>query len=208
MKAFFRICAVLLAVAVFACKSEPEPEPAKPAPKPAAAKPAETPAEAPAAAKTAEPEPAPAPEPAVKEEPAPEPAKPAAPPAFDPATISQQEKDTSLTEIQALITKLNGIIKARNYSGWVSYLDKDYFAKISSKENIDEINAKYPKFQLKNVQDYFNKVVVPSHANDRVDDIDFVSEHRVKAYTKNQKSGNMDRLYDLEKSEDGWKIIN
>jgi hypothetical protein len=48
---------------------------------------------------------------------------------------------------------------------------------------------------------------VPSRANDRVDDIEFISQKRVKAYTVSQKGERL-RLYDLEKTNEGWKIIN
>jgi uncharacterized protein YigE (DUF2233 family) len=50
-------------------------------------------------------------------------------------------------------------------------------------------------------------VVVPSRANDRVDDIEFASQKRVKAYTVTP-NGTRLRLYDLEHIGDQWKIIN
>jgi uncharacterized protein YigE (DUF2233 family) len=49
--------------------------------------------------------------------------------------------------------------------------------------------------------------VVPSRANDRVDDISFVSPQRIKVYTVNNKGERL-RLYDLENLGNGWKIIN
>lgn len=130
---------------------------------------------------------------------------------FDPATISQQEKDTAKIEIQQLIQRLNGIIRAKNYNAWVSYLDSGYFTMISSSEHLEQV-SKSPvlvkqKIVLKSAQDYFNHVVVPSRTNDRVDDIEFVSQNRVKAYTVNN-AGNRLRLYDLEKFGSEWKIIN
>lgn len=131
--------------------------------------------------------------------------------AFDPSSISQAQKDTAKLEIQQLIQKLNGIIREKNYNGWVSYLDTGFFTTINSKEYLNRVSQSpvlvKQKIVLKSALDYFNHVVVPSRANDRVDDIEFVSPNRVKAYTVNN-AGNRLRLYDLEKTDNGWKIIN
>jgi hypothetical protein len=59
---------------------------------------------------------------------------------------------------------------------------------------------------LKSLEDYFLYVVVPSRDNDHVDDIEFVTQSRVKAYTETPKGQR--RLYDLESSGNTWKIIN
>ncbi|MCL1927473.1 MAG: hypothetical protein FWG07_01590 [Treponema sp.] len=130
---------------------------------------------------------------------------------FDPASITQEERDTAKIEIQQLIQRLNGIIRAKNYNAWVTYLDSGYFTTISSKDFLDRVSQSTvlvrQKIVLKSAQDYFNHVVVPSRANDHVDDIEFVSPSRVKAYTVNN-TGSRLRLYDLEKAEEGWKIIN
>jgi hypothetical protein len=50
-------------------------------------------------------------------------------------------------------------------------------------------------------------VVVPSRTKDRVDDIEFIGQNRVKAFTINNKGQKL-RLYDLEKTASGWKIAN
>jgi len=206
----FRLFLAAVLASALSCGGDPEPKKTavKPAAKPAAEAPA---AEAPAVQES---EPAPVEQPAPQPEPAketPAQAEPAAPPAFDPNSVSQEEKDAAKVEIQQLIQKLNGIIKAKNYNSWVSYLDPAYFKLISSKEYLDRIN-KTERMQkagisLKNARDFFTNVVVPSRANDRVDDIEFVSQNRVKAYTVSQKGERL-RLYDLEKSDGGWKIIN
>ncbi|MDR1305953.1 MAG: hypothetical protein LBK74_00065 [Treponema sp.] len=151
------------------------------------------------------------------EQPAPPPPVPSASPAsapepvFDPSSITQEEKDTAKLEIQRLIQRLNGIIRTRNYDTWVSYLDPGYFAAINSPEYLDRVSQSAvlvkQKIVLASAEDYFNHVVVPSRTNDRVDDIEFISQNRVKAYTINT-AGNRLRLYDLEKSGTGWKIIN
>ncbi|MDR2784923.1 MAG: hypothetical protein LBB83_03300 [Treponema sp.] len=130
---------------------------------------------------------------------------------FDPSSISQEVFDSTKTDVQKLITDLNRIIKAKNYNIWVSYLGKAYLDKISSGEFLASVSAqpymKNNKITLASAKDYFEKVVIPSRANDRVDDIAFVSQNRVKVYTINDKGERL-RLYDLENLGDGWKIIN
>ncbi|MCL1929461.1 MAG: hypothetical protein FWG07_11820 [Treponema sp.] len=130
---------------------------------------------------------------------------------FDPSSITQEERATTMVEIQQLIQRLNGIIRAKNYNTWVSYLSPDYFAVISSAEYLERISQSAvlvkQNIVLKSAQDYFNHVVVPSRTNDRVDDIEFESHTRVKAYTINNKGERL-RLYDLEKIGNEWKIVN
>jgi hypothetical protein len=188
MKSFY----CLLAAAVFfavSCGSGPEPQP-----------PVEPPQTVPAVEETE------SAEPVVSSQP-----EPPAEETFDPSSITREEFDTTKFEVQQLIEKLNGIIKTKNYTGWVSYLEEGYFRLISSKEYLDRINKtdrmRKANLVLSSARDYFNNVVVPSRANDRVDDIEFVSHKRVKAYTISQKGERL-RLYDLEKTDEGWKIIN
>ncbi|MDL2229809.1 hypothetical protein LJC14_06120 [Treponema sp. OttesenSCG-928-L16] len=132
-------------------------------------------------------------------------------PYFDPASVSQELYDTTKSDVQELIQNLNQIIRARDYDAWVSYLGADYFTAISSPEYLNRISEsarlKAQNIALKTPQDYFIHVVVPSRANDRVDDIEFISKKRVKAYTITP-SGQRLRLYNLEDTNAGWKIIN
>jgi hypothetical protein len=66
---------------------------------------------------------------------------------------------------------------------------------------------KNQKIVLKSLEDYFLYVVVPSRANDRVDDIEFIGQNRVKAYTITSKGQRL-RLYELEKTAGNWNIVN
>jgi hypothetical protein len=130
---------------------------------------------------------------------------------FDPLSISQELFDSTKIDVQQLIADLNRIIRAKNYNTWVSHLGKAYLDKISSGEFLASVSAqpylKNKKITLTSAKDYFEKVVVPSRTNDRVDDIAFVSQNRVKVYTINDKGERL-RLYDLENLGEGWKIIN
>ncbi|AEF82641.1 putative lipoprotein [Leadbettera azotonutricia ZAS-9] len=163
-----------------------------------------------------------------------EPAAPAAPatqppaPAddvFKPESVSQEVRDTTLSDVQKLIQDLNQIIRAQNYNSWVGHLSVSYMTAISSPaylaERTEELykrdqavasrTGKDPKrvrkVELKSARDYFINIVVPARKNDRVDDIEFISENQVKAY-RVDNSGQRDILYNLEKTDGDWKITN
>ncbi|MDR2144403.1 MAG: hypothetical protein LBP29_08545, partial [Treponema sp.] len=112
MKLFYRLlAAVLTAAFVLSCGSDPEPVPAEPVQTEEPAGPQETPVQENAEVLN---------EPQAK--------------IFDPSSITKEEFDTTKVEVQHLIQKLNDIIKAKNYTSWVSYLGEDYFRLISSRE--------------------------------------------------------------------------
>ncbi|MDR0623163.1 MAG: hypothetical protein LBG10_01895 [Treponema sp.] len=154
-------------------------------------------------------EPAVDPGPGVKPE-SPKAAEPAAE-VFDPGSISREVFDSTKVDVQQFIQNLNAIIRGRDYNAWVSHLGDDYYAEKSSPQYLSQVSEqprlKTQKIVLSSAQDYFIHVVVPSRQNDRVDDIEFVSPTRVKAYTVTP-NGQRLRLYDLESSENTWKIIN
>jgi len=202
----------------------PQAAPQPPAVQPAPPQPAPQPAPPPA--------PAPAPQPAPQ--PAPPPAPVTPPPAvnptpneehFDPGSITQEKLEKAKEDVQALIADLNKIIRAKNYNAWRGYLSDSYFEEINSaaflQEKTDELYRrdqivaqnlgrdpkKVTKKVLRSPKDYFDNVVVPSRSNDRMDDLAFVTENRVKAYTIDNR-GNRVVLYDLEIINGKWKIIN
>jgi hypothetical protein len=130
---------------------------------------------------------------------------------FDPGSITQEVKDSTMADVQKFIEDLNAIIRAKDYNAWVSHLGEKYFEVISSPVYLTQISAQ-PRIKSSNnplsgPEDYFARVVVPSRANDRVDEIEFVTKSRVKAFTITP-NGRRLRLYDLEQSNNSWKIIN
>ena len=193
--------------------------PAAPPPQPVQSTPTPPPVSAP--------EPAPAPEPVPEPAPAPKTVEsaPSVEKVFDPTSITQEKFTTTKMDVQALIDDLNKIIRARNYNAWVGYLADSYFKEISSKAFLEERTEdlykrdqtvasnlgrdprRVQKKILRTPKDYFDNVVVPSRSNDRMDDIDFVSEDRVKAYTVDNRGQRL-VLYDLEIIDKKWKIIN
>jgi hypothetical protein len=134
---------------------------------------------------------------------------------FDPSKISQDMYVSTRDDVRNFIDELNKIISKGDYNSWKAALSQEYFSKLSSPENLNLMSEqpamKRLKIVLKTAEDYFKHVVVPSRANSRVDDIEFIGENRVKAFTINTNRAGEEqrlRLYDLEKTNNTWKIIN
>lgn len=130
-------------------------------------------------------------------------------PAFDPATVTPEEKEVAITDIRALIESLNRIIQHKDFQAWIGCLTEEYRAYYSRPDVLEEL-SQYPVIKrmgikLSSIEDYFLYVVYPSRQNDRVDDIEFIGENRVKAITLSPK-GERQILYNLEKHGDTWKI--
>ncbi|GMO37077.1 MAG: hypothetical protein Ta2F_13230 [Termitinemataceae bacterium] len=129
---------------------------------------------------------------------------------FDPASVSAEVFRATKIDVANFVRELNIIIQRQDYNAWVDHLDAAYFKSISTKEfleaksNTEILRSK--NIILENPRDYFYNVVVPSRYHDRVDDISFVNDNRVKAYTLIR--GQRLRLYDLEKVNNKWYILN
>jgi hypothetical protein len=158
---------------------------------------------------------------------------------FDPGNVSRDVYEVTKAEVEQLVEKLNMIIAARDYNAWISYLEDEYFEKISSPAFLREISdselMKMQKKVIKTPREYFLNVVVPSRNNNRVDDISFINENRVRVIQFNQRrrkppsdpdelaklqaagtevrdgwlyENSREIFYELEKAQDDWKIVN
>ena len=139
---------------------------------------------------------------------------------FDPRQVSEERREKTMEELRTFIEDLNAIIRARNYTAWVSYLSASRYAEINSQEFLagitedlfqrDQRMARDPRRVerriLANSRDFFYNLVVPSRSNDRLDDISLVTENRVRAYTIER--GMRIILYDLQLIDNRWQIIN
>ena len=138
-------------------------------------------------------------------------------------SITQEMYDDTLAEVNRFIDGINRVISSRNYNNWRGALTDEHFAEISSPRFLAE-TSELPSLKTRNIvlrspNDYFLQVVVPSRANSRVDEIEFVTENRVKAFfietrairnENNEVQTETRRLlvYELIKIDDTWKIIN
>jgi hypothetical protein len=143
---------------------------------------------------------------------------------FDPHSISVARFETTKKDITEFISELNGIIRARNYNAWLAHLSPSYFDEVNSRafleektedlykrdlilaQNMGRDQKTVEKRILRTTRDYFDLVVVPSRANDRVDDISFLSDSRVRAYTVDERRGVRLVLYDLAYINNKWLI--
>jgi hypothetical protein len=137
---------------------------------------------------------------------------------FDPSKISQAQYISTRDEVQKFIEEQNRNIRNKNFDAWKASLSPEYFTEISSAENLRQISElpamKSRRIVLRTARDYFDNVVVPSRAETdlyHVDEIEFISANRVKAFAiTTNKAGEEQRLrlYDLEKIGNSWTIIN
>jgi len=136
--------------------------------------------------------------------------------------VSEELYQTTMAELQVLIGELNGIIRARNYPAWVGYLSEAYYARMNTREFLEErtdelfrrdqivaaaMGRTAQRRVLRTSRDYFEHIVIPSRSNDRVDDIAFITDNQVRAYTIDNR-GNLLILYDLELIGGNWRIVN
>jgi hypothetical protein len=111
-------------------------------------------------------------------------------------------------DVQDVVAAISKIIAAGDYDGWLSYLTSDFVASRSSAEFLtDASNAAVLKkngIVLKSLKDYFNNVVVRSHLQATLDDIQFTDETHVKALALVQ--GTPVILYYLVHENGRWKV--
>jgi len=123
-------------------------------------------------------------------------------------SVSEEVFSETFEDIRNLIDELNAIIRDENYDRWLRYLTETYKTHFSSatvlKENSEQPLLKKYNIQLSTLRDYFVHVVVPSRSNARLDDLVFIDNEHVKAIMIFNDKRTI--LYQLEKSDQGWKI--
>ncbi|MFP3041088.1 hypothetical protein LQZ19_04625 [Treponema primitia] len=133
---------------------------------------------------------------------------------FDPKSITKEEFNSTKEEMQRLIEDINRIIRAKDYAKWINYLADDFIQTINSPAFLAELSEssrqlKGQNIVLKTSLDYFTYVVVASRENIRtdasLDDIEFLSHNRVKAYTINARKQRL-RLFEFVRDGGAWKI--
>jgi hypothetical protein len=130
---------------------------------------------------------------------------------FDPKNPPIEIYTETKRDIQNFIQKVDTLIKARNYDGWVKLLSPDYYEHINSKAFLADVSQQ-PRLKSQNIvlntsKDYFLNVVVTSRANLWASDIEFIERTRVMAFTINP-SGQRIRIYILDKVGNSWEIVD
>ena len=103
---------------------------------------------------------------------------------------------------------ITNLVSTGDYDGWLSYLTEEYVASRSSTAFLADA-SKAPVLKkngivLKSLKDYFNNVVVQSHLQATLDDIQFIDETHVKAIALVQ--GTPVILYYLVHEDGRWKV--
>jgi hypothetical protein len=121
---------------------------------------------------------------------------------------SQELYDKTFTEVQAVVTSLEKIIADGDYQQWLSSLTAEYVATTGSAEYLAKASnspiLKKNGIVLKTLQDYFKNVVVRSHFQASLSEIQFVDATHVKAVTEIQ--GTTVILYYLVREDGRWKV--
>jgi hypothetical protein len=111
-------------------------------------------------------------------------------------------------EVQEVVQAITSLVSTGDYEGWLSYLTEDYVASRGSAAFLADA-SKAPVLKkngivLKDLRDYFNNVVVQSHLQATLDDIQFLDETHVKAIALVQ--GTPVILYYLVSEGGRWKV--
>lgn len=140
----------------------------------------------------------------------PQPTETAAPTTVAPSEFvaTEELKKKTFEEVAEVIDALDRIIADGDYSQWLGFLTDEYarsrssdaFLAAASEAAVLEKNG----IVLRTLRDYFDNVVVRSRVQAKLDDIIFVDETHVKAYTRVQ--GKLYILYYLVRECDWWEI--
>jgi hypothetical protein len=115
---------------------------------------------------------------------------------------------TTFREVQEVVAAITNLVSTGDYDGWLSYLTAEYVASRSSSGFLADA-SKAPVLKkngivLTSLRDYFNNVVVQSHLQATLDDIQFLDETHVKAIALVQ--GTPVILYYLVHEGGRWKV--
>ena len=121
---------------------------------------------------------------------------------------SEELYKKTFSEVQDVIAALTRIIADADYGLWITYLTADYIEQTGSAANLSQVSnagvLKKDGIVLKSLQDYFQYVVVRSHLQATLDDIQFVDATHVKAITRIQGASII--LYYLVREDGRWKV--
>ncbi len=154
-----------------------------------------------------EPEPVPVEEPAPEPEPMPEEPQPVE--EEEEFVVTQEIYEQTFVDVEALIEELNAIIQSEDFSAWREYLTDEYVAYYSDpavlKGISDELKKKYRyELRLRTLQDYFLYIVVGSRQEADLEEIEFIDENHLLAYSIVNETPAI--LYYLANEDGDWKI--
>lgn len=98
-------------------------------------------------------------------------------------SISKDTFEADKKEIMAMISELSVIMKDKNYTKWLNYIDSETSSYWSKPANLKKAQARMPVkgIQLKTMQDYFKYIFVPARQKSKITEIRYESDIYVKA---------------------------
>ncbi|UTC75540.1 hypothetical protein E4O03_02065 [Treponema sp. OMZ 792] len=128
---------------------------------------------------------------------------------FEGVSITKKDKEVAKSEIEEVVKKLNEITAKKDYGRWRYWLSTEYIKEFSKPEVLKKTSEGLPAHlkgkQLKNIEDYFYYVFVPSRQNGRVDDITYLTPTKVKVF-KIEPTRTL-IFYNLEKIDGRWLLV-
>jgi hypothetical protein len=121
--------------------------------------------------------------------------------------VSEDLYNKTFDEIELLIKEITQLIRKKNFNGWKKFLSEKYIETLGSAEHLKEVsNSPGLKEldELKDLRDYFLRVVVPSRASARLDEIIFKDEAHVIAYMNIEDNRTI--LFQFELIDGLWTI--
>ena len=115
--------------------------------------------------------------------------------------VTEELYNQTFDDIESVIAELNALIQAENYDLWLTYLTARYVEETSKSAYLGKW-IKDP--DDRNLKTYFLEVVVSTRSKVKLDEIEFIDDSSVYAYTVYK--GEKYLLYYLVKTEDGWKV--
>lgn len=120
-----------------------------------------------------------------------------------PQDVFENDKKTILH----IIEDLSEIMIKKDYSKWITYISPQSLNYWQNSANLEAVSARLPVkgILLKNLEDYFRLIFIPSRLNVTVDEIRYISSTSVKVV---QVRGDQDIIcYYFEKIKGEWMLI-
>ncbi|MFW6363727.1 MAG: hypothetical protein ACOC0D_07785 [Spirochaeta sp.] len=122
--------------------------------------------------------------------------------------VTEELYEQTFDEVETVITTLNEIIGRGDFDSWKNYLTQEYIDAVTEPGHLEELNQSpllsRNNIELESLEDYFRYVVVPSRANLRLDDLEFIDDNTVQAImiVRDRRA----ILYLLRRIDGEWRI--
>lgn len=128
--------------------------------------------------------------------------------------VSKETFNADKAAILKKISELNDIMTKKDYNSWLKYISEDSKKYWSNSYTLLKASEKLPKdlkgLKLKNLNDYFNYVFIPSRKGRQIDEIRYNSAESVKAVqvTKSEENDKtkITVYYNFIKEDGDWNV--